>query len=226
MNRARAASRRAEATATPICRGASFDRTRRYRYRLTRLWDAARPTLGVIMLNPSTADARRDDPTIRRCMGLARAWGYGGIEVVNLFAWRTRTPAALRRVADPVGRRNDAWLRRLARRGADVLFAWGAHGALRGRDAAVLNLLDAVRGGGAAAPQATAHSAVAPVDAVRGGRAAARRRRRRLCLGLTKCGRPRHPLYVRADARPIDFEVSAVEAPPRPRDRGRGASVR
>ena len=184
-----------------MCRGASFDRTRRYRYRLTRLWDSARPTLGVIMLNPSTADARRDDPTIRRCLALARAWGYGGIEVGNLFAWRARTPAALRRVADPVGRRNDAWLRQLARRGADLLLAWGAQGALQGRDAVVLKVIGAVHRPSNAVPGA-------PVG-------------RWLCLGLTKCGRPRHPLYVRAEARPIDFEVSAVEAPPRPRDRGR-----
>ncbi|TMF61888.1 MAG: DUF1643 domain-containing protein, partial [Chloroflexi bacterium] len=69
-------------------RGATFSADRRYRYRLWRRWDGARPVVAFVMLNPSTADARRDDPTIRRCIGFAKSWGFGGVEVVNLFAYR------------------------------------------------------------------------------------------------------------------------------------------
>src|SRR5262249_33972176 len=89
---------------------------------------------------PSTADAARDDPTIRRCIGLARRWGHGGIVVVNLFAWRATDPAELARAADPVGPANDQALRRRAR-GLRLIAAWGCPGSLLGRADAVLRLL-------------------------------------------------------------------------------------
>ena len=72
--------------------GADFSECGRYRYKLWRTWDDIRPVVMFIMLNPSTADATADDPTIRRCIGFARAWGYGGVRVGNLFAWRTPYP--------------------------------------------------------------------------------------------------------------------------------------
>ena len=65
--------------------GANFSRCRRYRYTLWRRWDPERPLVMIIGLNPSTADACQDDPTIRRCIGFARVWGYGGLVVTNLF---------------------------------------------------------------------------------------------------------------------------------------------
>jgi len=106
--------------------GATFSRDRRYRYRLWRRWDRARPVVAFVMLNPSTADARRDDPTIRRCIGFARRWGYGGIEVVNLFAYRSTDPRLLRRLRDPVGRDNHRHIRRALRKAALVIVGWGA----------------------------------------------------------------------------------------------------
>ena len=119
--------------------GAAFSRDRRYRYRLWRRWDRSRPAIAFCMLNPSTADARRDDPTIRRCIAFARAWGYGGIEVVNIFAMRATDPRALRSARDPVGPRNDAFMRRAAAL-SPVVIAWGVHGALRDRESAALKL--------------------------------------------------------------------------------------
>ena len=86
-----------------------------------------------IMLNPSTADASADDPTIRRCIGFAHDWGYGGVRVGNLFAWRTPYPAVLRSVSDPIGRDNDGALRQLAAGAALVVAAWGVHGTLHER---------------------------------------------------------------------------------------------
>lgn len=118
------------------------------------------------MLNPSTADARTDDPTIRRCMDFARRWGYAQLRVVNLFALRATDPRALGRVRPAgraVGPRNDTVLRREVRKADTVVAAWGAHGTLHDRAARVRALL----------PEA-----------------------RWLCLGTTKAGQPRHPLRL------------------------------
>ena len=119
--------------------GAAFSRDGRYRYRLWRRWDRSRPTIAFCMLNPSTADASRDDPTIRRCIRFARDWGYGSIEVVNIFALRATDPRVLRSARDPVGPRNDAFMLRAADR-QPVVIAWGVLGALRDREAEALTL--------------------------------------------------------------------------------------
>jgi len=87
----------------------------------------------IIGLNPSTADAQRNDPTIRRCIGFARDWGFGGVWVVNLFAYRATRPADLMAAADPVGPRNDFWLRKTARRCDLIVAAWGNHGRFMNR---------------------------------------------------------------------------------------------
>lgn len=100
----------------------------RYRYRLTRRFGVGRD-LVFVMLNPSTADADKDDPTIRKCIGFADRMGYGGIVVVNLYALRAADPAALWRApeGEREGQANEAtW--QAAIRGADVVLAWGAHG--------------------------------------------------------------------------------------------------
>jgi hypothetical protein len=94
-----------------------------YRYELRRTWDE-RPPVGWIMLNPSTADASEDDPTIRRCMAYARTWGHGGIVVRNLYALRSTDPRALKTHPNPVGPENARYLLRCAGDPYTVC-AWG-----------------------------------------------------------------------------------------------------
>lgn len=125
-------------------RGAVFDPHGVYRYRLWRTWDTALPAAAFILLNPSTADASHDDPTLRRCLGFARAWGYGGVEVVNLFAWAATDPAALRTCPDPIGPANDAAILAAVTGAPLVVAAWGNNGRLHDRAAAVLRLLDGI----------------------------------------------------------------------------------
>ena len=99
----------------------------RYRYQLTRQWDAQLSTVVFVMLNPSTADASSNDPTIRRCISFARSWGFGGLKVVNLFAWRATKPAELKTVADPVGPDNDRYLLEAFAQAPATVVAWGAN---------------------------------------------------------------------------------------------------
>ncbi|MBB5413679.1 hypothetical protein HDG34_007657 [Paraburkholderia sp. HC6.4b] len=108
-----------------------------YRYLLRRPAPVGpefeQPCLGTalfVMLNPSTADATADDPTVRRCKAFAYRWGCNGIAVVNLYALRSPSPADLWRHADPVGPDNDMWLRIAAREHETVIFAWGANSKL------------------------------------------------------------------------------------------------
>lgn len=79
------------------------------------------------MLNPSTADASIDDPTIRRCRGFADRWECNGIVVANLYALRATNPEELWKAEDPVGPENDSWLHRLANEFDDVVCAWGSN---------------------------------------------------------------------------------------------------
>lgn len=128
----------------PVVSGAAgFSPCRRYRYWLTRVWDVASPLVCFLMLNPSLADEETDDPTLRRCMGFARAWGAGGVALVNLFAYRTPYPRELLAAPDPVGPENDYWVAECTA-GRRVIAAWGsaAH-RLGGRDREVLRTLSA-----------------------------------------------------------------------------------
>lgn len=138
-----------------------------YRYVLTRRVGPGEKTATFIMLNPSTADALIDDPTIRRCMGFARTWDCGRLVVLNLFAYRSPNPETMKRAADPVGPENRAWFEKmLASRGdGPVVCGWGVHGSHQGQDQVVLGWLDEL--------------GVRPV-----------------ALGVTKEGHPRHPLYL------------------------------
>lgn len=125
--------------------GAILSDCQRYRYRLWRRWDYEKPALCWVMLNPSTADAATDDPTIRKCIGFAKRLGYGGIDVVNLYAWRATDPREIARADDPVGPLNDATLLSAARTAGEsnssVICAWGAHARRSPRAADVLDLL-------------------------------------------------------------------------------------
>lgn len=116
-----------------------------YRYTLHHRWDhdSSEPqeVLGWIMLNPSTADARQDDPTIRRVQRFSEDWGYGGFKVCNLFAWRATDPEELKEATHSVGPLNDGAIIDLAAACPLIICAWGTGGALNDRAAHVLRLL-------------------------------------------------------------------------------------
>lgn len=157
---------------------AVFSPCRAYRYELRRVWDPSLPTVGWIMLNPSTATETVNDPTVRRCIGFTRDWGYGGLTVRNIFALRSTDPKALKGHPDPVGPDNDEHLARgAASEDAWTICAWGAHGSLNGRDREVMDLLSE--------SGAVVHH-----------------------LGLTKLGAPRHPLYLPRTAEPTVLNTS------------------
>jgi hypothetical protein len=105
--------------------GADFSEDRKYRYRLWRKWREDVPSLMWIMLNPSTADESKDDPTIKRVMGFSINWGFGGCEIFNLFGWRSTYPVNLRQSPDPVGPQNDVLLTKAAWNDRPIVCAWG-----------------------------------------------------------------------------------------------------
>jgi hypothetical protein len=121
--------------------GAYFDPTGAYRYSLWRVWNPNALRLAFIMLNPSTADAQTNDATIRRCIQFAQIWGYGGLEVVNLFGFRSPHPQRLREVVDPVGAECNRSILKAVEQSDCTVIAWGNWGTLYGRDQAVLELL-------------------------------------------------------------------------------------
>lgn len=99
-----------------------------YRYALFRTWDGGKPKVAFVMLNPSKADATTDDPTVLKCIRLAMKWGYGGLRIVNLFAFRATDPKELLTAADPIGPENDHWIGRLCHSLSldTVVAAWGS----------------------------------------------------------------------------------------------------
>ncbi len=153
-----------------MIKSAEISECGRWRYRLTRLWDRGSQPLVFVLLNPSVADSVVDDPTIFRCISFARRDGFGGIEVLNLFALRTTQPARLKIVEDPVGPNNwRTWAGVLDHHKA-VVFGWGASkGTDKGEQIRRLMKL--------------CHS----------------RHVQPTCLGTTKDGSPRHPLFLGSD---------------------------
>jgi hypothetical protein len=115
----------------------------RYRYLLTRIWDAEGPRALFVLLNPSTATEQQNDPTVERCERRARALGAGAFRVTNIFAFRATDPQVMRAAPDPVGPGNDAAIAESALWADRILCAWGTHGAHRGRGRAVEALLRA-----------------------------------------------------------------------------------
>ncbi len=148
-----------------IVTGAVMSECGQYRYRMTRAWIGDHKICCFVMLNPSTADATEDDPTIRRCIRFAAREGCSVLQVVNLFAWRSTDPKALAKVEDPIGPENIQYIIDTSRSADVTIAAWGA--------------------GGKRWPD--------HVRQVNGLLGDAR------CLGKTKEGHPRHPLYVRSD---------------------------
>lgn len=104
-----------------------------YRYWLTRVWETGKPACLFIGLNPSTADASQDDPTIRRCVRFAADWGYGTLHMGNLFAFRATDPKELQKADEPIGVHNNMWLDTLANQAGIIIAAWGNNGAMNGR---------------------------------------------------------------------------------------------
>ena len=149
-----------------IERDTVFSPDRRYRYVLWREWGLAAhsPYVMFVGLNSSTANEDENDPTIRRCIGFTKAWGFSALCMTNLFAYAARDPREMKRQSDPVGPENDVWLERCAKDSSLIIIAWGVHGKYKDRDRAVERLLSY---------------------------------RDLYCVGLTKDGHPRHPLYAR-----------------------------
>jgi hypothetical protein len=163
----------------PCDRDAVLSNDGRYRYVLNRRWDRSLPVMPWVLLNPSLADKKKDDNSVRRMAGFAMRERCGGICVLNLYAQRSHDPAALQTVLDvgldPVGPDNDKWLTGLREGGTEVpvVVAWGAHQLAAARVPRVLELLDGL-------PLA--------------------------CLGRTASGAPKHPLRLHAGTAFIPYE--------------------
>jgi len=146
-----------------------------YRYELRRIWDHSLPPVMFIGLNPSTADATKDDPTIRRCISFATAWSCGSIIMVNCYAFRATNPSEMKRAAFPVGPLNDSTVQRMAaetaHRNGKIVAAWGA-GCSQDREIVLRKLLTG---------------------------------REVWCLGKNKNGSPKHPLYVPSNVELMAF---------------------
>lgn len=121
-------------------KGAQFSDCRTYRYALWRRWREDSHVM-FIGLNPSTADETQDDPTIRRCIGFAKAWGFGGLYMLNLFAYRATSPKDLKKAANPTGPENDNYLSMYLHKEGLNIACWGNHGRYLNRAAEVISLL-------------------------------------------------------------------------------------
>ena len=124
-----------------VNKNATFSDCRKYRYSLSRTWDGKKKTVLFIGLNPSTADEKIDDPTIRRCINYAQSWGYGSLLMVNLFAYRATTPTELKNVNNPIGNDNDLHIVELLKKVDLAVAAWGNEGSLLNRDKEVKKII-------------------------------------------------------------------------------------
>lgn len=165
---------------SPVVGTAIHDRRGIYRYRLTRSWDRTLPSVTWMMLNPSTAQASIDDPTITRVLGFSRSWGFGSADVVNLFALRATRPDDLLASPAPVGPANDEAIRRAISATDWLVAAWGDHGRLANPATGIARCEEVL--------------ALSPL-----------KMREIHCLGLTRMGQPRHPLYLPSTTTPFVF---------------------
>ena len=155
---------------------------KKYRYSLSRVWDDNKPRVLFIMLNPSTADAENDDPTIRRCIGFAKYWGYGGLYVVNLFSLRATNPKDLLTAPFVVGVENEKWFRRMSALAHLVVCAWG--------NSLIVDKL-----------QKRLDHTWKPLSWIS---------KPLHYLELSNDGTPKHPLYLPKTLKPVRYEVSGV----------------
>ena len=125
-----------------IKKSAIFSPCNQYRYSLSRVWNLSQKPALIIGLNPSTADEKKDDPTIRRSMHYAYRWGFGGLIMVNLFAFKATLPSDLRKANHPIGEDNNKFIIEHQKESGIVLVAWGNDGALHNRDKEVLDLIN------------------------------------------------------------------------------------
>lgn len=124
-----------------VNKNATFSDCRKYRYALSRTWNGKKKTILFIGLNPSTANEKIDDPTIRRCINYAQNWGYGSLLMVNLFAYRATLPSELKNVKNPIGNDNDLHIIELSKKADIAVAAWGNEGTLLNRDKEIKKIL-------------------------------------------------------------------------------------
>ena len=131
-----------QSTLFPLIKSdAVFSIDRVYRYGLWRIWNDTLPKVLFIGLNPSTADEVKNDPTIRRCIGYAKDWGYGGYIMGNIFGFRSTDPKIMKATNDPIGPENNAWLLKLHDEADLTIGAWGNHGKFMDRGMEVMDLI-------------------------------------------------------------------------------------
>jgi len=126
----------------PVICGAVFSPCRKWRYSLWRIWDREKPMVLFVGLNPSTATETINDPTVTRCITYAQDWGYGGMYMGNIFAYRATDPNDMKAFDKPVGLVNDYWLVKMHDEAGLTVAAWGTHGTHLDREKQVLDLLD------------------------------------------------------------------------------------
>lgn len=165
---------------TTMISGATFSECKKYRYQLWRDWGNVVGDKGIlfIMLNPSIADETINDPTIRRCIGFSKDWGFMKLYVGNIFSFRSTDPKKLKKVDDPVGPDNDYSLRSMAYDSSLIVCAWGNHGMLNGRG-------DIVRG-------MLSKAGMPPIYMLR----------------VTKSNQPSHPLYLPGNLKPSEWPLT------------------
>lgn len=152
-----------------------FSLCEKYRYILHKSWNTSRIDLHFIMLNPSTATEEKNDPTIARCEHRARMSGYGGLVVLNIFAFRATNPIDLKNVSDPVGELNNKYIETAILKAkhdyCDIICGWGNHGSYLERERDIIKMFQS----NGLEPKA---------------------------LSWTKNGHPKHPLYIPYSAEP------------------------
>ena len=113
-------------------KGAIFSLCRKYRYVLWRIWDKSISYVNFVCLNPSTADEEKDDQTIRKCIGYAKNWGYGGMYMTNIYAFRATNPKKMIVANNPVGPENRRYVTDISRDAGLTIAAWGNNGDIQG----------------------------------------------------------------------------------------------